>query len=227
MIVYSIGNFPTIRCLDQIRNGLAYHQLKCLIVSNGAGYSYGQLGATHHATEDFGVMRSIPEVEIYVPAKTGDTDTLMSSWSDNCRSVGFMRLDKQWLSGIDFSETVEVVYKDDYTLIKRGDDSQKLNVVIGGLCSEINRCGRQGDILIPTVFRKGINNDIQSVLGNYETICVYEEHNMDNGFCCYIAQHMAMAGHQGILISKSIKNQLSSVVGSQDYMRRHQGLFDV
>lgn len=47
---YSIGNFPTLRCLEQIRNDVAYHKANVKIVSVGAGYAYGSLGATHQAT---------------------------------------------------------------------------------------------------------------------------------------------------------------------------------
>ena len=44
--IYSIGNFPTLRCLEQIRNDIAYHKANVKIVSVGAGYAYGSLGAT-------------------------------------------------------------------------------------------------------------------------------------------------------------------------------------
>lgn len=65
--VYSIGNFPTLRCIEQIRNDVAYHNLNVRIVSVGAGYAYGSLGASHHATEDIGVMRTLPNMTVCSP----------------------------------------------------------------------------------------------------------------------------------------------------------------
>ena len=41
---YSIANFTTLRCLEQIRNDVCYHDADVCIVSVGGGFSYGQLG---------------------------------------------------------------------------------------------------------------------------------------------------------------------------------------
>lgn len=62
--VYSIGNFPTLRCMEQIRYDIAYHKLNVKIVSVGAGYAYGSLGSSHHATEELGMMRTIPNMVV-------------------------------------------------------------------------------------------------------------------------------------------------------------------
>lgn len=64
---YSIGNFPTLRCLEQIRNDVAYHKANVKIVSVGAGYAYGSLGATHQATEEIGALRVIPNMAVATP----------------------------------------------------------------------------------------------------------------------------------------------------------------
>src|SRR4051812_38741806 len=59
VFTYSIGNFPTLRCLEQIRNDAAYHEANVKIVAIGGGFSYGALGMSHHATEDLAIMRAI------------------------------------------------------------------------------------------------------------------------------------------------------------------------
>ena len=64
---YSIGNFPTLRCLEQIRNDICYHDLNVTIVCVGGGFSYGQLGMSHHATEDLSIMRAIPNMIVEAP----------------------------------------------------------------------------------------------------------------------------------------------------------------
>ncbi len=68
VIVYSIGNFPTIRPLEQIRNDCAYHGADVKIVCVGGGFVYGSLGMSHHATEDLAVMRAIPGVRVFARA---------------------------------------------------------------------------------------------------------------------------------------------------------------
>ena len=70
--VYSIANFPTFRCLEQIRNDVCQHNLSVTIVSVGAGLSYGALGYSHHGLEDVAIMRALPEMRVYGPADAAE-----------------------------------------------------------------------------------------------------------------------------------------------------------
>lgn len=65
---YSIGNFPTLRCLEQLRNDVCYHNADVTVVAVGGGFSYGQLGVSHFATEDLAVMRSLPRMTVVAPS---------------------------------------------------------------------------------------------------------------------------------------------------------------
>jgi transketolase len=74
--MYSIANFPTLRCLEQIRNDICYNRAPVVIVGVGGGLAYGSLGATHHATEDLAVMRAIPGLTVIAPADPMETELL-------------------------------------------------------------------------------------------------------------------------------------------------------
>jgi len=65
---YSIGNFPTLRCLEQLRNDVCYHRSDVTVVAVGGGFSYGQLGVSHFATEDLSAMRSLPGMTVVAPS---------------------------------------------------------------------------------------------------------------------------------------------------------------
>ena len=65
--VYSLGNFPVMRCLEQIRNDVCYHDLPVRIVALGGGLTYGSLGYTHHSVEDLAVMTSMPGLQVIAP----------------------------------------------------------------------------------------------------------------------------------------------------------------
>ena len=64
---YSIANFPTLRCLEQIRNDVCYHDCNVNIVSVGGGVAYGAQGYSHHAVEDLAVMRALPNMVVAAP----------------------------------------------------------------------------------------------------------------------------------------------------------------
>jgi len=67
VFVYSIANFPTLRCAEQIRNDVDYHNLPVTIVTVGGGVAYGNMGYSHHAVQDYALMRSMPNMLIASP----------------------------------------------------------------------------------------------------------------------------------------------------------------
>ena len=73
VFTYSIANFPTLRCLEQVRNDVCYHQADVKVVSVGGGFAYGSMGATHFATEDLGVMRMLPNLLVVAPGDPVET----------------------------------------------------------------------------------------------------------------------------------------------------------
>ena len=77
VFVYSIGNFPTFRCSEQIRNDVDYHNLPVTIVNVGAGLSYGNLGYSHHSLQDYGLMRLFPNMLIASPGDEMETKACM------------------------------------------------------------------------------------------------------------------------------------------------------
>lgn len=66
-ITYSIANFPTLRCLEQVRNDVCYHNANVKIVIIGGGMAYGPLGISHHSTEDLAIMRALPNLVVMAP----------------------------------------------------------------------------------------------------------------------------------------------------------------
>jgi transketolase len=73
VFTYSIANFPTLRCLEQIRNDIAYHNLPVTITAVGGGVAYGNLGYSHHAVQDIAVLRTLPNMTVFSPADPGET----------------------------------------------------------------------------------------------------------------------------------------------------------
>jgi transketolase len=66
-VTYSIANFPVMRCLEQVRNDVCYHNLNVKIVSVGGGLAYGSHGYTHHGVEDLAVMSVLPNMTVLAP----------------------------------------------------------------------------------------------------------------------------------------------------------------
>jgi len=76
---YSIAPFATLRCLEQIRNDVCYHNLPVTIIGVGGGYSYGHNGPTHHALEDIAVMRVLPNMIVVCPGDPVETELAVAA----------------------------------------------------------------------------------------------------------------------------------------------------
>ena len=101
VFTYSIANFPTLRCLEQIRNDACYHGVNVNIVSIGGGFSYGALGISHHATEDLSIMRSLPEITVVSPSSFWEVEQATRAIVVN-KKVCYLRIDKS--AGRDLEE---------------------------------------------------------------------------------------------------------------------------
>ena len=89
--VYSIAPFIFARPFEQIRNDVCLHGLPVVLVGNGGGYGYGVMGSTHHALEDYGVLLTLPEIQVYVPAFDSDLESIIAALF-SASHPGYLRL---------------------------------------------------------------------------------------------------------------------------------------
>ena len=93
VFVYSIANFPTFRCAEQIRNDVDYHKLPVTIVAVGGGLAYGNLGYSHHAVQDYALMRVLPNILIAAPGDPMEVRACMRYLINNPQP-SYLRLGK-------------------------------------------------------------------------------------------------------------------------------------
>jgi len=67
VFVYGIASFVTFRCFEQIKVNICSMNLPVTIIGVGTGVSFSFDGPTHHGMQDIGVMRMLPEMDIYNP----------------------------------------------------------------------------------------------------------------------------------------------------------------
>ena len=91
VFTYSIGNFPTLRCLEQVRNDICYHGADVKIVTVGGGMAYGALGYTHHAVEDLAILRALPGLAVVAPGDPVEVEQLLPQIVDRSGPV-YLRL---------------------------------------------------------------------------------------------------------------------------------------
>jgi len=67
------------KCVDQIRNNIAYPNLDVKLVCSHGGVSVGPDGASHQQVEDIAIMRSIPKMKVVVPCDSVSTKAIVKA----------------------------------------------------------------------------------------------------------------------------------------------------
>ena len=107
VFIYSIGNFPTFRCLEQIRNDICHHLADVKIVAVGAGFAYGSQGYTHHAVEDIAVMGSLPGIEVFAPCDPAEVRAA-TRYIAGSRKPAYLRLSRAGEPVLHHTEPVDI-----------------------------------------------------------------------------------------------------------------------
>lgn len=222
-IIYSIGNFISLRVLEQIRNSICYHNLNVNILSNGVGFSYGQLGFTHHLTEDIGVLRALPNIDIYSPGNVNEAIYYFNQMISNSRP-SYFRLDK---TSTDNSFEINDVSGVNY--IKEGDSF--LICSVGGVLEEVleaslllsERNINIGVISFVTIKLNSISF-IKEIFKKYKYIITVEESNLSAGFGSFVLEIINELDTQIEVHRIGLKNIYSNIIGDQKYLRDYYGI---
>ena len=216
--VYSIGNFPTFRCLEQIRNDVCYMNLDVTIVAVGAGFAYGTAGYSHHLIEDISALSALPNLRIYSPADVLET-RLVTSLIAKRKGPQYLRLGKGGegkLTG-EFDQSIEGI-----SILPR---SKKLAVIsTGNVLKEGLRISSLKPDLNPTVISCYSLDDLAVFFASnsYPRIITLEEHLLRGGFGSYVRDISQESNTK--IQSFGIRKVDSSFVGDQNYLRDAYGL---
>ena len=223
---YSIANFTTLRCLEQIRNDICYHNANVTLVSVGAGFSYGQLGVSHFATEDLAILRALPNMSVIAPSDPWEAQILINQM-DKIEGPKYLRIDK--------GDGGSPVSPDDVILgegrvIMDGSDITLIS--IGAILSESLKAAKLlldngiNARVISLNSLKPIDKDIifKAAKETAGIICI-EEHVKIGGLTGAVAEILTTESvFPGFLKSISLPDEYPTIVGDQDFLRNNYGL---
>ena len=92
VITTTFAPFQTLRCCEQIKVNLGYMKSKVLLVGLASGLVLGNLGFTHCSIEEVGVLRSIPNIQIVVPADCLELSKVINHYLKNGNQSIYLRL---------------------------------------------------------------------------------------------------------------------------------------
>ena len=227
VFTYSIGNFPTLRCLEQIRNDCAYHNANVTVVCVGGGFVYGSLGMSHHATEDFAILRALPNVVVLAPADLVEAEECTKALA-KYQGTAYLRLGRggekrihDKIENFQIGKAVKVCDGEKVAIFSTGAIFEEVTAAK----ETLNEKGISPAVYtFPTV--KPIDKDtIEQVAKDFDLIVTCEEHNIIGGFGSAVAEVMAeMKQKNATLLRVGLNDEYSVRVGNQKYLRGQYGI---
>lgn len=230
---YSIGNFPTLRCLEQIRNDIAYHNANVKVVAVGAGYAYGSLGATHQATEEIGALRVLPNMIVATPGDPVEARAI-TKLSANYDGPMYIRLGKAGEKIVHKESSIDLNIGDICPICLNAVNETAViacGSILDAVCAQIKDNKYHYNIYsIP--FVKPINKDqlLAIVKNNPNGIITIEEHQKSCGMGSAIIEIINDLYEEGEITKYpkikrvAIPDEFVGVVGTQMYLREYENI---
>lgn len=220
VFTYSIANFPTLRCLEHIRNDVCYHGLPVTVVAVGGGMAYGSLGYSHHAVQDVAIMRTLPGITVLAPGDPGETRECVQ-WLTVHPGPAYLRLGK---AGEPDLHSVRGIDRGPL-LIREGAEQTAL-VSMGGMLKaaietheSLKAKGRMVAVYsLPWL--KPVSGDFLAPLNRYQRIVALEEHVAEGGLASALRENLPP---RIAVVSVSVPEAIAHEVGSQHYLRAIAG----
>jgi len=223
---YSIGTFASLRPFEFIRNGPVMHQLPVRIVGMGMGFEYGHSGATHYSLEDIGVMRTLPGLNVVIPADSAQAAMALKRTS-NLKGPTYYSLGKDdkisvpGLNGRFEMGEVQVIREgSDIAIVAMGSIAQEAAAAAGDLASQ----GTESTVVVVSNFHTGAEEHLAGILSGFRDVITVEAHTLSGGLAAFVGSVIAVQGCGCRLRPLGVRTRPDGTSGSQAERWRKHGL---
>jgi transketolase len=228
VFAYSIANFPTFRCAEQIRNDIDYHNLPVTVVTVGGGLAYGNLGYSHHAIQDYALMRSMPNMLIASPGDPMEVRACLRYLIHNPQP-SYLRLGK---SGEPCCHlTVPTIAPGKWVCVRRGTNLNNTYLTTGAAMQlVVHSLETTEDISnwsLHSLPLWSMNTKIMqpAQLAQYSTVVTVEDHLMDGGFGSWMLEGASSSTDLLMRVHvKALNSDICGLVGKQSTLNIRGGL---
>ncbi len=227
VFTYSIGNFPTLRCIEQIRNDCAYHNANVKIVCIGGGFVYGSLGMSHQATEDLAIMRALPDVSVFAPGDIYETIAITKAITEY-KGTCYLRLGRGGeraihngpLTDYEIGKAIKIHNGKRIAIFSTGAIFDEVLIAY----NQLHELGIEPAVYtFPTV--KPIDTEtITNIASEFDLIVTCEEHNIIGGFGSAVSEVLCEFDAHPRLLKIGVPDKYCTFVGDQKFLRKQFGL---
>lgn len=227
-VTYTIASFVTVRCLEQIRIDVCYHNLPVIIVGVGAGLSYAELGATHHSCEDIAMMRVLPNMTVVCPGDAVEVRLTLAAAFKHGGPV-YLRLGKK---------NEPIIHKDDPDfqigkgiIIREGGEEVCLlstGNILPVVMEAANILAAQGidaQVVSMHTVKPLDERLLKNVFSQFEIVATVEEHSLIGGLGSSVAEWLSnQRSRKAELLRFGVKDEFIHGAGKQKAVRHAVGI---
>lgn len=214
------------RSYEQVKIDVCYNKTNVKLLGLNAGVAYGQLGSTHHASDDIAIVRNNDAILIFAPADEIEAFQIMQYALGYVGPV-YIRLD---------NIKVAPIHDDTYRftpgaidLVRVGEDA--LVCSLGTLLPEalrgseiLSKRGIEASVANFSSLRPLDRDSLITLLGKHSHIVTLEEHCLHGGLASIIQEAIVAEGLNVRLTSLGIPEGITTLAGDRESLRRHYGL---
>ncbi len=220
---YSIATFASMRPYEQIRSGPVRHHLPVRIVGIGGGFAYGHAGSTHHALEDFAILRSLPEMTVVCPADDAQARAALRATYSLPGPV-YYRIGKDRASIPELHGRFSPIQ-----LI--GDGQDAIIVATAGLSAgaveaarRLRQVGLEATVAVIAMLQPAPEDELAKVLSAHRFAIAVEDHSINGGLGSLCAELIAERGITCRLQRLGVRVGTGGRSGSESWLRHHAGI---
>jgi transketolase len=223
VFTYSIASFAVMRCFEQIRNDIAYHNLKVRIIGVGSGLSYSSYGITHQALSDISLMRGLPNMTVVCPGDPIEVEKAMEE-SKNIPGPIYFRLAKKGeprlhKEPLDFHIGKGIVMREgrDIALISTGNTLEMTK----NISEALEKKGISARVISMHTVKPIDKELVLETISRIKNVFTIEEHNITGGLGSAVAEIIAEANLKKDVFFRRIgvQDKFCKVAGDQNYVR--------
>jgi transketolase len=190
--------------------------LPVTVVSVGAGMSYGNLGYSHHAVEDIGILRGLPGMRVLSPADPGETRGCLQQLVEN-PGPSYLRLGKAGEPDLHAVAGISPA-----PLLVRDANADIAIIATGSILKEALRAAEtlksQGQPIAvwSCPWLSPVGPEDMRELCRYRWVFTAEEHRASTGLGAVVRENLPSEVR---IHSFGVESRFSSVVGTQEHLR--------
>ena len=216
--VVTYAAFGSMRICEMIRQEICYTNLNVKIACSHGGVTPANDGASHQAIEDMGILRTIPNMTVVMPADYASAKALVKAAAETYGPI-YLRFTR---------DAVPVIYDENEKfeigkgkLLRRGSD---VAIIANGdtvrlaldAADELAKAGVQARVIDMHTIKPLDTACVNACVDEVGKIITVEDHNILNGLGSAVAEVIAERG-KGILRRVGIQDQFGQ---SAPYERR-------